>query len=351
MSNTESGDAPGMTPARPVRPRMRDVAAHAGVGMKTVSRVINGEPNVTPEMAARVRKAIAELGYKPDVFAGNLRRLDRRTHSIGVLLGASGNQFSTTITTAVELVAFEHQSVVMSSSLHTDPNRERDIVMALLRRRIDGLLLSTATHSLDIVAAEQQRGLSVIYIDGLPLGLEADAILSDNAGGARLATRHLLEAGHRRVAYIGARHDVHTISERRTGYLTELTAWGIQPDPALIVEDLTEDSAADAARALASSGVSAIFSSQNLCTIGAVRGLRSVDAHRRVALVGFDDIETGDLLEPGLTVVRQDPAEMGRIAAERLFARIDGDRGMATTTLLPVRLVPRGSGEIPPPAT
>ena len=330
---------------------MRDVAAHAGVGMKTVSRVINGEPNVSPQMRERVRKAIVELGYELDVFAGNLRRLDRRTHSIGMLLGSSDNPFSTTISTAVELVAFAHHSVVLSSTLHTDPNRERDVVTALLRRRIDGLLLSTATHSLDVVATEQQRGLSVVYIDGLPLGLEADAVLSDNAGGARLATRHLLQAGHRRVAYLGARRDVHTISERRSGYAAELAAWGIQPDHALILEDLTESTAADAARSLATSGVNAIFSSQNLCTIGAIRGLRSIDAHRRVAVVSFDDIAAGDLLDPGLTVVRQDPADMGRIAAERLFARMDGDKGAVTTTRLPVQIVERGSGEIPPPTT
>ncbi|WP_336629755.1 MULTISPECIES: LacI family DNA-binding transcriptional regulator [unclassified Microbacterium] len=327
---------------------MQDVAARAGVALKTVSRVINGEANVSARMEARVRTAIEELGYEPDVIAGNLRRLDRRTFSIGLLVGSSDNPFSTSLARAVEIVAFDHQTVVLSSSLHMDPSREREVVSALLRRRIDGLLLTTATHSLDVVTAAQERGLSIVYVDGPALGIEADAVFSDNAGGARLATRHLLEGGHRRIAYLGARKDVHTIAERRAGYLAELASWNVDADPALIIDDADEESAETAARALVEAGAQAIFCAQNLCTIGAVRGLHAIEAQHQVAVVAFDDIETGDILDPGLTVVRQDPAEMGRIAAEKLFQRVHGHTGVVTTTVLPVRLVTRGSGEIAP---
>jgi DNA-binding LacI/PurR family transcriptional regulator len=327
---------------------MSDVAVLAGVGTKTVSRVLNGEPNVSAKTTAKVLAAVEELDYQLDLMAGSLRRIDRRTHSIGLLIGALDNPFSTALTNAVEIIAFRRKSVLLSSSLHLDPRREREVVGELLRRRVDGLLLTTATHSLDIVAAAQSRGTVVVYMDGPPLGMTADAVLSDSRSGAILATKHLLDQGHRRIAYIGARRDVYTIRERRMGYEDELRRWGIAPDPALIIEDANEGTAEAAARELAMSGnpPHAIFSGQNLCTIGVIRGLRSAQAQQRIALVGFDDLPMSDLLDPGLTVIAQNPEQIGTRAAERLFQRLDGDVSDASTSLVPVRLIERGSGEI-----
>jgi DNA-binding LacI/PurR family transcriptional regulator len=332
------------------RARMSDVAALAGVGTKTVSRVMNGEPNVSAKTAAKVLAAVAELDYEVDLFAGNLRRLGRRTNSIALLIGAVDNTFSGGIARAVEGAALKRHSVLLTSSLHIDPSRELEVVGELLRRRVDGLLLTTATHSLEAVATAHERGTAIVFVDGPPLGVTADAVLSDNLSGAALATRHLLEGGHRRVAYIGARHDVYTVAERRRGYEEELARWNVPLDPALVIEDVERDTARAAVRELLArrDRPDAIFSSQNETTVGVIGGMRDAGVHHDLALVGFDDFPTADLLDPGITVIAQDPERIGSIAAELLFRRIAGEDSPAETIFVPVRLIQRGSGEIAP---
>jgi LacI family transcriptional regulator len=175
-------------------------------------------------------------------------------------------------------------------------------------------------------------------------------VLSDNRSAAASATRHLLEGGHRRVAYVGARHDVYSIAERRRGYEDELARWNLPLDPALVIEDVERDAARAAVRELLArpDGPDAIFSSQNETTVGVIGGVRDAGLHHDLALVGFDDFPTADLLDPGITVIAQDPERIGSIAAELLFRRIAGEDSPAETIFVPVRLIQRGSGEIAP---
>jgi LacI family transcriptional regulator len=150
----------------------------------------------------------------------------------------------------------------------------------------------------------------------------------------------------------GDRHTVWTAQERRLGYVEGLAAEGIPYDPALVRQDLSSIGAAEQAvlELLARpEQPSALFTGQNLVTIGAIHALRRRGREHRVALVGFDDFLLADLLDPAVTVVAQDPATLGRTAAELLFARLDGDRGPPRRQVVPTTLVPRGSGEIPAP--
>jgi LacI family transcriptional regulator len=129
------------------RSTMREVAALAGVGIKTVSRVVNGEPNVSARTVAAVRQAIDMLRYEPNLQAGNLRRHGQRTSSIGLIVGNVANPFSGAIHRAVEDVVAPRHIAVFASSLDDDAARERQIVSAFLRRRVDGLILSTIARS------------------------------------------------------------------------------------------------------------------------------------------------------------------------------------------------------------
>ena len=125
-----------------VRPTIRDVAALAGVGTKTVSRVINDEANVSPRTRARVQRAVTALNFKPNQGAGALRRGDRKTLTLGLLLDAVDNPFSALINRAVETVAYSRDTAVLAASSDNDPDRERIMVDAFTRRRVDGLILS-----------------------------------------------------------------------------------------------------------------------------------------------------------------------------------------------------------------
>ncbi|MET0975469.1 MAG: LacI family DNA-binding transcriptional regulator [Leifsonia sp.] len=328
---------------------MKHVAALAGVGIKTVSRVINGEPNVSSATIARVMDAARTLDYQPDLHAGNLRRADGRTRTIGLLVGSVSNPFSGAVHRAVEEAAIERGVAVFASSLDDDPAREEQSVAAFLRRRVDGLILTTISPSQEYLSSEIRRGTPIVFVDREPAGVTADTVVSDNAAGAAMATRRLLENGHRRLAYLGDRADIQTARERRRGFLEELGRAGVATSSIPIVEGLHDEATAfSALDALLRSDdpPTAVFSAQNLVTIGAVRALRAHDLEHRVALIGFDDIPLADLLDPGVTVVAQDPQRIGQIAAERVFARLDGDHSAGERHIVPTRLIIRGSGEI-----
>jgi LacI family transcriptional regulator len=330
---------------------MRHVAALAGVGVKTVSRVINGEPNVTPETIAKVKAAAEQLNYEPDLHAGNLRRGDGKTKTLGLLVGSVANPFSGALHRAVEDALLERGIAVFASSLDDDPSRERTLVSAFLRRRVDGLILTPVAKSQSFLLPEQSHGTPLVFVDREPVGIEADAVVSDNIAGAAAATRHLLASGHRHIAYLGDRHSIQTARDRKTGFLTEIGNAGIATSDIVVVDDLeSEDAAHHAAMAVlsADSPPTAIFSSQNLVTIGVIRALRQLGMELDTALVGFDDFSLADLLVPGVTVVAQSPDRIGALAAERILARLDGDTQPERTYVVPTELIQRGSGEIRP---
>jgi LacI family transcriptional regulator len=174
--------------------------------------------------------------------------------------------------------------------------------------------------------------------------------VSDNAGGAGAAVRHLIAAGHRRIAFLGDLRDIATATERFAGYADALSKAGIAVDEELVKFDLHSVEAAQAATGslVRERAPTALFATQNLITIGALRALHARQLHQSVALVGFDDFLLADMLEPGVTVVAQDPAAIGAAACEILFERMDGDTAPTRAQTIPTRLIVRGSGEIAP---
>ena len=330
---------------------MKHVAALAGVGVKTVSRVINDEPNVTEATAERVWNAVRELDYQLDLQAGSLRRADGRTRTLGLLVGSVDNPFAGAIHRAVEDIAAARGVAVFASSMDDDAGRESEAVRAFLQRRVDGLILTTASDHPEYLSLLRGRGLPVVYVDREPMEADVDTVASDNRAGACAATAHLIAHGHRRIALLTDRLDLVTARERRQGYLDAHAEAEIPVPEDLVVTGLhdAKDANGAFARLLASDEPpTATFSAQNLITIGALHALRDAGLSRSTALVGFDDVALADLMDPGVTVVAQDPQQIGMHAAERVFARLGGDDGHAVRTVVPVRLVKRGSGEIPP---
>ena len=338
----------GAAPRR--RPTLHDVAQLAAVSTKTASRVVNGEGNVDPELARRVREAAETLDYRPNLIARNLRRNDGATHTLGVVLFDVANAFSSSLQRAIEDVASRRRIVVISSSVDEDPQRERDNALALIERQVDGLIIVPAGDDQSYLAADQRRGLKVVFVDRRPQLLRADAIVGDNRGGAHRATAHLIHHGHRRVAFLGDRDYIGTLRERRRGYLDALGDAGLTSDDRWIVTNLHTREAVDhAVRELfATDPPTALFTAQNLITIETIRTLKALGLDGCVALVGFDDFDTADLLHPAVTVVAQAPKAMGTRAAELLLARIDGSTDPVSTLVVPVDLIVRGSGELAP---
>jgi LacI family transcriptional regulator len=246
-------------------------------------------------------------------------------------------------------VALQRGVLVLAGSSDEDEAREQQLIAAFTSRRVDGLIIVPASHDHSYLLSERRAGTSMVFVDRPPAFLDADSILTDNQAGVRQGVAHLIAHGHRRIGYLGDLMTITTASERYQGYEQELAATGIAPDPQLVQLSVHGIEKADAATVELLSlpkPPTALFTSQNLLTIGASRALHRLDLHHRIVLVGFDDVLLADMLEPGITVIAQDPSTMGRKAAEQLFRRIDGDQSPSVHLVVPTRLITRGSGEI-----
>lgn len=326
---------------------MRDVAAKAGVAIKTVSRVMNGEPGVAPETSERVRAAATELGYVLHQQASELRRRDGATRAIGLLLASVGNSFDSQVHGAVERVAKEAGLMTLAASTEDDPELELESVRAFLGRRIDGLVISTIREEHDLLAREVARGWPVVFVDRSVDDVDCDQVTVDNRGGIRDAVRHLRAHGHRRIAFLGNRLAIRTSQERLAGFDDEtrgdpdcvrITDLSIEHDVANAVEDLLARPDAP----------TALVSARNDISIATMRTLQRLGAQHSTALIGFDDVPLADLVDPALSVVAQDPETLGEQGARRLIARLEGDQSPSRHIVLSTTLIARGSGEIPP---
>jgi LacI family transcriptional regulator, galactose operon repressor len=330
---------------------MKDVAALAGVSLKTVSRVINTEPAVSADRRSRVLAAIDRLDYRHNLTASSLRRSDGKSSTIGVLLEDVANPFSSALHREIEDVALKRGVLVLAGSSDENEAREHELIAAFTSRRVDGLIIVPTSHDHSYLLSERRAGTPMVFVDRPPAFLDADSVLTDNQAGASRGVAHLIAHGHRRIGYLGDLATITTAVDRYRGYREELAAHGIAVDSQLVRLDVQGIERAEAVTLDLLSlpqPPTAMFTSQNLLTIGACRALRRLDLHRRVALVGFDDVLLADLLEPGITVMAQDPATMGRRAADLLFRRLDGDATPSVHLVVPTQLIARGSGEINP---
>ena len=330
---------------------MKDVANLAGVSLATVSRVVNGSNDVRPDLARRVQDAVDVLGYRRDLMASTLRRTDRLSSTIGLIIEDVANPFFSAVHRGVEDVARSHGVLTFAGSSDEEPTRERELAEAFAARGVDGLLVVPCSSDQGYLRRERESGTALVFVDRPPRFIDADAVVTDNAGGAKAAVEHLIAAGHRRIALLADRPSIFTAAERRRGYHEALAGAGIEPESALERVGLVDSASGEAAARellLAADPPSALFAAQNLIAIGAIRALRDVGVQHETALVAFDDVMLADMVDPGITVVAQDPFGLGRRAAELLFSRLNGFHGESQLVVMHAELVPRGSGEIAP---
>lgn len=331
---------------------MLDVARRAGVSLKTVSRVVNAEGGVSPTFSAQVEAAIAELGYRPDDRARRLRQSASQTGTIGFVLVDVANPFFSSALRGIEEVARARDCLVLAGSTDGSADRERLLVERLIDRRVDGLIVVPSGLGHDLLRAEVARGSAVVLLD-LELEIESsvDLVRSDHYGGARAAAEHLLKQGHRDIGYLGDDLTIMSARHRLDGFRDALTAAGIDlPDELIITGSHTgpewQRLTTDFLRS--EPEITAVFTAQNFVTIGAVSALHDLRLQNSIALVGFDDVDFADIVEPGITVIPQDPTVLGTQAAELLFRRIDGSTEPPTHVVVEHPLIERGSGEIRP---
>jgi LacI family transcriptional regulator, galactose operon repressor len=323
---------------------LRDVAQAAGVSLRTASRVLNDDPKVAEQTRARVQAVMRELHYTPDSMARSLRAGTDAT--VGLVVESVADPFFSELVEAVEISASEAGKSVLVASTRRDPGRERDLVGQMLQRRVSGLLVVPAGGDHSWLAG---TSTPLVLVDRAAENLAADVVRIDDRRAAADAVQHLIDHGHRRIAYVGDLPGIPTSAQRLEGYREALTKAGIEPDDALIRADCADsrEAAAATTRIVAEQNPTALFSATTRGSLGVVPALH---AARRtdVALVGFGDFAMADALSPAVTVIDHSARAVGLAAAARLAERL-ADPGLPViTTHLPVRLIERGSGELRP---
>ena len=322
-------------------PALMDVARRAGVGAATVSRVINGGQNVSSGTLAAVQKAIKELGYHPNHAARSLK--GARTKTIGLIVPSVADPFFSTAAAAIQDVARAHGSLVLLAASDNLPAREQEQVLTLIQRRIDGLILAPSDAA-DIKMFEH-AGFPVVCFDRPFAHHRLSTVLGDNYGGAKAATEHLVRSGCKRILCMGGDNKLFTSERRVSGHRDVVRAAGLPYLAELNVQDYASTEAALRPYLQGKDRIDAIFSIKNAITVNAYRILRqsNIPIPRRIALVGYDDFELADTLDPPICVVRQPIGNIATRAAEMLFEALATGKEKSRTVTMKVELMHRAS--------
>lgn len=323
-----------------------DVARRAGVGTGTVSRVLSGHPNVRPATRAKVMLAIRELEYRPNALAQGLAR--GRTRTLGLVVFGLHNPFFGLLTHGVEAAARARGYNVLIADSAGSVEQQQQCIDMLIDRRVDGVIITPIHSEERELAAIRASGVRAVLLNSAAGDESVSSVGGDNARGGYLAARHLLDLGHRRIAFLGHLHSIAGCRERLDGYMRAFGEVGAAADAELVVEDLIDmDAVRDTVHRLLdlAQPPSAIMTINDEYAIAVLQAL--AERGRRVpddiALVGYDDIPVAAWLTSPLTTVAQAKEEQGRLAANLLIDQIENPAVPAQRIMLSPRLIVRQS--------
>ncbi|GAA0263296.1 LacI family DNA-binding transcriptional regulator [Actinomadura nitritigenes] len=324
---------------------IHDVAARAGVSPATVSRFLRGQ---RVRSAEAIRAAVDELGFAPNIAAQSLK--SGRTRTIGVVVPDITNPYFAAVVKGMESVSRDRGYRLLLANSDESGAREADL-LADMARQVDGIILAPATEHEQTPVQLRDSGLPVVFIDrDLADGESFDAVLVDNRAGGRQAAEHLLGLGHTRIAMISGGQESTPGRYRRDGFLEAVSAAGVEIPPELdLIGDFREERAYQLTLSLLSLAEppTAIFTANNLTTLGALKALHDmrVDVPGQISLIGFDDLDTGPLLRPPLTVVDRPMTEQGVLAMRLLLHRFDDSqtRDLPRRIVMDIKIIERAS--------
>lgn len=332
------------------RPTIHQIADRLDVSSTTVSRVLSGQARryrISRKTEAAIRELARTLEFVPSPLARGLRL--NQTLTVGLLIPDISNPFFASIARQVTLGAREHGYSVVLSDSQENQDREEQLLTLLRHQQVEGVIVCPVGQSAEPLEEVRRAGLPMVVVDRIFPGLDVPSVSSDNAAGARQATEHLIQHGHRRIVCLQGLPGTSPNELRLEGYRQALASAGLECDETLIVGDsFGEESGYRETKRLLETrpDVTAIFALSNLIALGTIRALN--EAQRRVpediSLVAFDDQPYAAYLSPPLTTVAQSFSAMGEAAVGLLFEQLGASPAPPTrTVLLPTTLIPRGS--------
>lgn len=307
------------------KPNIQDVARLADVSIATVSRVINNQGGVRKVTEERILKAIEELGYIRNAAARTMKR--KETNTIGVIVPDIKNPFFPLVMAGIEQKAREKDYFTILSSTNESPIIEEKIVKNFIERGVDGVIITTANEDGEHLNLLQEQNIPIVAVDRSIRSFDVDTVLVDNVKGSYQAVQHLILQGNRKIAIICGPQNTTPGFERFIGYKKALEDYNIPLDERYVVQgDFGEHSGYLATRQLneLDDRPTAIFSSNNLMTIGCMKALEEIEwkLGDEVAFIGFDDVDIATFLSPKLSVVTRPMNAVGEIAFTFLYERI-----------------------------
>lgn len=303
---------------------IKDVAALAGISYTTVSHVLNKTRPVSEQVRLKVEAAIAELDYVPSAVARSLKA--RSTATIGLLVPNSVNPYFAELARGIEDACERNGYCVILCNSDDNPQKQRSYLRVLLEKRIDGLIVASVGEDSDLQGSLASVRTPMVIVDRALEGVEADLVSIDHEQGAYLATRHLLELGHRDIACIGGPASTNTAQLRLAGFQRALAEAGVSvADDHIVNSDFTSlGGYGAAAQLLDGARPTAIFAGNDMIGIGVLRAAaeRNICVPGELSVIGFDDIQLSRYVFPALTTVGQSIRELGESAAALLLSRI-----------------------------
>jgi LacI family transcriptional regulator len=328
------------------RPTIYDVARLAGVSTATVSRALNGTARIAPATQAAIAAAIDQLGFAPSTIARSL--VTKSTQTIAFLLPDITNPFYAALVSGIQDSALARDHTMLLCTTEGDPEREEQYLNLLRAKSVDGALVDGLVLPSDRIARFVREGFPIVCLDRDIDSRSIPLVQVDNKHGGLLATRHLLDLGHTKIAHVTGAGSLRISEDRRSGFREAFAQFGLRPaDDAIVDGNFTAEGGYDAIRRLLEFEVpfTAVFAANDLSAIGVVTAL--TQSGRRVpedvSVVGFDDLRLAAYTSPPLTTVQQPAAEIAQRATEILIDLTHGKKVRTMRQLLPPTLVVRGS--------
>lgn len=310
-------------------PTLSDVAAIAGVSIKTASRVLNDSTNVAPDTAEKVKKAAALVGYRSNRIARELRG-GSLSNLIGLVISDLANPFYAGLASGAEEVLGNAGLDLIIATARDDGERERVLIESLLERRVRGLMIVPSGEDYSYLHVERKRGFAFTFVDRPAPYLDADSVLVDNQGGVAICIDELMSQGCKKIALIADTPSIWTAAERITGFKKAALSRKLRSENAIVISGIHNAQEAESAthKLLEQENVDGIIATNDLIAIGAGQVIMATNS--RCKVVSFDDFPSAKLM--GIKTLDHDPVRLGHLAAETLLKRIQNPSHTNFTT-------------------
>jgi LacI family transcriptional regulator len=327
-------------------PTIKDVALRAGVGIATVSRVLNNHPSLSNETRDKVLQAVRELGYTPNQVARSM--VTKSSLTLGLVIPDIRNSFFPAVARGFEDEAHRSGYGVILADTDEDLHRERVYLDMLLQNRVAGVAFTGTSTPEPLVAGLQASGMPVVSVNSAHQRAGVDTVWTDHRQAAYAAVQYLLEMGHRRIAHLAAPLVTQVGAARRDGYFAALADWHVEIANDMMLEgDFFKDSGYERTQKLLKQhpDVTAIFAATDLIAVGVLKAVRhlGLECPRDISVMGFNNLEEAVIVDPELTTISTNSYHLGRVLAQQLVRRIGHREDPPVAIQVPFRLIVRQS--------